>query len=87
MIFKGRPVNMPYYFLNSMHKMACTYQINVGDKERSLFHHELIKILVSYQLGELGDTWESFLIRNGFGENEEWPRQRPRTRRRCIKTE
>ena len=32
------------------------------------------------------DTWESFLIRNGFGENEEWPRQRPRTRRRRIKT-
>ena len=66
--------------------MACTYQINVGDKERSLFNHGLIKILISYQLGELGDTWESFLICNGFGENEEWPRRRPRTRRRHIKT-
>ena len=74
---------MPYYFLNSLHKMAYTYQINVGDKERNLFHHGLIKILVSYRLGELGDTWESFLIRNGFGENEEWPR----TKRRRIKTE
>ena len=73
MVFKGRPVNMPSYFLNSLYKMACTYQINVGDKERSLFHHGLITILISYRLGELGDTWESFLIRNGFGENEEWP--------------
>ena len=35
----------------------------------------------------MGDNWESFPICNGFGENEEWPKQRPRTRRRCIKTE
>ena len=61
--------------------------MNVGDKERSLFHHGLIKILVSYRLKELGETWESFLMRNGFGENEEWPRQRPRTKHRRIKTE
>ena len=80
-------MNMPYYFLNSLHKMACTYQINVGDKERSLFHHGLIKILIAYRLGELGDNWEYFLICNGFGENEEWPKQRSRTRRRRIKIE
>ena len=42
---------------------------------------------MSYQLGELGDTWEYLLICNGFGENEEWPRRRSRTRRRRIKTE
>ena len=74
MIFKGHPVNMPYYLLNSLHKMACTYQMNIGDKETSLFHHGLIKILMSYRLGELEETWESFLMRNGFGENEEWPK-------------
>ena len=87
MVFNGCLVNMPYYFLSNLHKMACTYQINAGDKERSLFHHGLIKILISYRLGELGDTWESFLIRNGFGENEEWPIRRLETRRRHIKTE
>ena len=87
MIFKGHPVNMPYFFLNSLLKMACTYQTNVGDKGRSLFHHGLIKILVSYQLAELGETWESFLMRNRFGGNEEWPKQRPRVRRRRIKNE
>ena len=73
-------MNMPYYFLSSLQKMACAYQSNVGDKERSLFHHGLIKILVSYQLGELGDSWESFLSRNEFGENEEWPQRRPKTK-------
>ena len=41
--------------------MACAYQSNVADKERSLFHHGIIKILVSYLLGELGDSWESFM--------------------------
>ena len=46
-IFKGYPVNMPFFFLNSLHKMASTYQSNVGDKNRILFHHGLIKILVS----------------------------------------
>ena len=43
--------------------MACAYQSNVGGKEWSLFHHRLMKILVSYWLGELGDSWESFLVR------------------------
>ena len=80
-------MNMPYYFLSSLEKMAGAYQSNVVDKEWSLFHHGLIKILVSYRLGELGDSWESFLARNEFGENDEWPRWRPKTRRRRIKTE
>ena len=78
---------MPYFFFNSLHKMACTYQTNIGDKGRSLFHHRLIKILVSYRLGELGETWESFVMRNRFGGNGEWPKQRPRVRRRRIKNE
>ena len=69
---------MPYYFLNSLHKMACTYQMNVGDKERSLFHHGLIKILVSYRLRELGEAWESFLMRNGFGEMKNGPDEGPK---------
>ena len=67
--------------------MACTYQTNIGDKERSLFHHGLIKILVYYRLEELDETWDSFLVHNGFSENEEWPRQRPRVRCRRIKNE
>ena len=87
MILKGHSVNLLYYFLSSLQKMACAYQSNVGDKEQSLFHHGIIKILVSYRLGELGDSWESFLTHNEFGENDEWPRQRSKTKRRCIETE
>ena len=40
-----------------------------------------------YRLEELGETWDSFLVRNGFGANEEWPKQRPRVRRKRVKNE
>ena len=78
---------MPFFFLNSLHKMVTTYQSNVGNKNQSLFHHGLIKILVSSRLEELGQTWDSFLVRNGFGDNEEWPKQTPRVRCRWVNNE
>ena len=67
--------------------MASTYQSNVGDKNRILFHHGLIKIPMSSRLEELGQTWDYFLVRNGFGVNEEWPKQRPRVRCRWVNNE
>ena len=78
---------MPFFFLNSLHKMESTYQSNVGDKNMILFHHGLIKILMSSELEELGQTWDSFLVRNGFGVNEKWPKQRPRVWRRRVNNE
>ena len=62
-------MNIPYYFLSSLEKMACAYQSNVVDKEQSLFHHGIIKILVSYLLGELGYSWESFLPVMSLGKS------------------
>ena len=59
----------------------------MGDKEQILFHHGIIKILVSYQLGELGDSWETFLSCNEFGENDEWPQRRSKTNRIRIEIE
>ena len=42
---------------------------------------------MSSRLEELSQTWDSFLVQNGFGVNEEWPKQRPRVRRRRVKNE
>ena len=42
---------------------------------------------MSYRLAKLGETWESFLMCNRFGGNEEWPKQRPRVRCSRIKNE
>ena len=67
--------------------MASTYQTNIGDKDRSLFHHGLIKIIVSCRLEELSETWDSFLVRNGFGVNKDRPKQRPRVRPRQVNNE
>ena len=67
--------------------MDCDYHSNVGDKEQILFHHGIIKIHVSYWLGELGDSWESFLSHNEFGENDEWPQRRSKTNRIRIEIE
>jgi hypothetical protein len=35
--------------------------------DSSLFHHGLIKILLIHHLSTVGDCWEGFLTRNGFG--------------------
>ena len=58
--------------------MAFAYQSNVVDKERSLFHHGIIKILVSYLLGELGDSWESFLLVMSLGKMMSGPNGVPK---------
>ena len=42
---------------------------------------------MSSRLEEVGQTWDSFLVRNGFGVNEEWPKQRPRVRCRHVNNE
>jgi hypothetical protein len=34
--------------------------------ESSLFHHDLIKILLIHHLTIMGDCWDGFLTRNGF---------------------
>jgi hypothetical protein len=34
--------------------------------DSSLFHHILVNILLMYHLSTIGDSWEVFLMRNGF---------------------
>ena len=41
-----------------------------------------MKILVQYQLSFINVTWDQFLSKNGFGQNEEWPSVRPTTRQK-----
>ena len=67
MALKGLKLNLPYFLLHSLHKMAIMVQCTIGDQNRSLFHHELIKMLVQYQLVTVGKTWDEFLKENDFG--------------------
>ena len=38
-----------------------------------------MKVLVQYQLSFINVTWDQFLSKNGFGQNEEWPSVQPTT--------
>ena len=56
---------MPYYLLQSLLKMAVGFR-KTSNKERSMYHHGLIQILVQYQLQQQGHVWIIFLLEHGF---------------------
>jgi hypothetical protein len=66
MIFIGFELNMPFYLLMSLYKMSKRYKRQSINSLSSLFHHRLVKILLVSHLSQIGDSWEGFLIRNGF---------------------
>jgi len=35
-----------------------------------MFHHRLVKILLMHHLSTIGDSWEVFLIGNGFTQDD-----------------
>jgi hypothetical protein len=59
MSFMGFPLNMPYYLLKSLYKMGKRYKKQRSDS--SLFHHDVIKIILIYQLDSQNDCWDSFI--------------------------
>jgi hypothetical protein len=66
MVFLGFNLNMPFYLLRSLQKMAKFYQRQNLNAQSSLFHHGLIRILVISHLSKVGDSWQNFVYRNGF---------------------
>ena len=66
MVFMGFELSMPHYLHRSLFKMAKRYKRNLADT--SLFHLELIKMIMVYELGLCRDSWHDFLSRNGFEE-------------------
>ena len=68
MNFMGYPLNMPHYFLRSLYKMSKRFKREKADS--SLFHHELIKLIIVHHLSLSGNNWQAFLSRNGFSNTE-----------------
>jgi hypothetical protein len=68
MNFIGFELDMPFYLLMSLYKMSKRYKRQGINS--SLFHHGLVKILLVYHLSKIGDNWETFLIRNGFTQDD-----------------
>ena len=57
-------------------------QNTIGDLDRILFHHGLIKIMVQHQLSLVGRSWDELLVANDLGLTQYWPTLRPQTRRK-----
>jgi hypothetical protein len=67
----GYELNMPFFLLKSLSKMARFYQRDHLSSERNIFHHGLIRVLVEFQLKQNNDSWEEFVKRNHFLENSQ----------------
>ena len=61
-------MNLPYFLLNSLRKMATKVQKKIQCIKNTMYHHGLVKILLEFHLQSIGDNWESFLVRNHFEE-------------------
>jgi hypothetical protein len=68
MSFIDFPLNMLYFLLRSLYKMAKCFKREKADS--NLFHQFLIKIIIVHQLRLNGDCWDVFLLRNGFASPE-----------------
>ena len=64
-------LNLPFFLLNSLRRMATNVQKKVESIETTLYHNGLVKILVEFHLRIVGDTWEEFLVRNFFQDAPE----------------
>ena len=79
-------INLPFFLLNCLRKMATNVQKKIESIETTMYHHGLVKILVEFHLKSIGDTWEDFLVRNFFQDAPESPEEShvKKSRRRKI---
>ena len=80
-------INLPFFLLNSLKRMATNVQKRVQFIDTTMHHHGLVKILIEFHLKIMGDTWEDFLIRNHFQEAPESPKEDNVRRSRRKKTD
>lgn len=59
-------MNLPYYFLRDLNKMAMRVQANPKTPPHRIFHQGLIKVSANAKLGKLQKTWDQFLIQLGY---------------------
>jgi hypothetical protein len=67
-ISQVKPLNMPFYLLKSLTKMASKVQAKPQKASNSLFHHGLIKLIVLEELNRRNKTWDFLLFWGEFGQ-------------------
>jgi hypothetical protein len=65
-----KEMNLPFYLLKILTKMAKRVQNYPQSSHRSLYHQGFIKILVIYALSELQISWEQILVSLGLQDED-----------------
>ena len=64
---KTKLLHFPYYLCKSIEKISSIMQKRPPSQQMSsLFHHSLIKVIVSHQLEQQGIPWEVFITHDDF---------------------
>jgi len=67
MHFKGmKPMNMPFFLLKILTKMANKVQENPDASSTRVFHHGLIKLMILGELQRVGKKWDYLLFWGDF---------------------
>ena len=64
-------MNLPFFFLKSLQKMSSRVKEHQNHTQQSIFHHGLIKLIISTVLQKKGKTWDYFLFWYGFQSEKE----------------
>ena len=64
-------MNLPFFFLKSLQKMSGRIKQHEDHTSQSIFHHGLIKLIISTMLQHQGKTWDFFLFWLDFHPKQE----------------
>ena len=59
-------LNLPYYLFKSIEKMIAWVRNHPYHISHSVFHHGLIKLLITSELGKTGRSWQHFIFWSSF---------------------
>ena len=61
-----KKLNLPYYLLKSLGKMAIRVRNHPDSSRNIIFHHGMIKLLIAQDLEKYERSWSHFLFWSGF---------------------
>ena len=64
-------MNLPFILFKSLQKMSSRVKGHQDHNSQSIFHHGLIKLIISTALQREGKTWNYFLFWTGFQIKQE----------------
>ena len=68
-VIGANKLNLPFYLLKSIENMFVRARNHPSSSGSNMFHHGLIKLLITQELGKLERSWSHFLLWGGFKFN------------------